>query len=100
MSETAQITEGDLKFVFDRVKSLAPVRWSQSQAEDDGFKENFPIIAGNVNGRIFWLYEYGGDFVFSFEDDRYKNMHNHTHPQNTEEAIELILDYVNEHQKI
>lgn len=100
LSETAQITEYDLKFVFDRVKSLAPVRWSQSQAEDDGFKGNFPIIAGNVNGRIFWLYEYGGDFVFSFEDDRYKNMHNHTHPQNTDEAIELILDYVNEHQKI
>ena len=95
--ETAFDTEYDLKCVYDRVRHLVTVRWSESMKEDDGFTSNFPIITGRANGRVFWLYT-DGYFVFSYEKDGCENMHWHTHPQSIDEAVELILEFSKKHE--
>lgn len=87
------ITTDDLMAVYDQLKDRYPLVLTNTFALDDGFEEDMPIICGEACGRKFWLYEHGGDFVFSAEIPG-KDYHNHWHPEDVETAVEDVTEFM------
>ena len=56
----------ELQQVFYQLKNQFPVVLTNAFSVDDGFTEDFPIIVGRNSSAAFWLYDDGGEFVFSY----------------------------------
>lgn len=83
----------DLKLVYEQLKGRYPLTFTNTLAVDDGFTTDAPIIVGSANGVSFWLYEDGGEFVFSVEVPG-QPYHDHWHPQNVEEAVRNVIGFM------
>ena len=88
--------ELNLRFVYEQLKKQychLTFTNTGSLPADEGFTDDFPIIIGRAAGRLFWLYVYENEYVFS-EDIPGKKYHNHWHPQDDAEAIADVLDWM------
>ena len=84
----------ELQQVFYQLKNQFPVVLTNAFSVDDGFTEDFPIIVSRNSSAAFWLYDDGGEFVFSYEVPGI-SYHNHGHPQSVEEAVAAVMDFMN-----
>lgn len=87
------ITTDDLIAVYERLKDRYPLVLTNTFAVDDGFEEDFPIICGEARNHKLWLYEHGGDFVFSVEIPG-QVCHDHWHPEDVEDAVDDVIQFM------
>lgn len=88
------MSQSPLQQVFRLLNHRCPVTLTNAFSVDDGFTEDFPIIVGRNSSAAFWLYDDGGEFVFSYEVPG-TSYHNHGHPQSVEEAVAAVVDFMN-----
>ena len=82
-----------LEIIFGRLKDKYPLEMTNALAVDDGFVEDFPLLYGKCGEQDFWLYDCGGDYVFSYGTTGV-SPRDHTHPQNISEAVDLITEFM------
>lgn len=83
----------NLKHIYDLLRNRYPLILTNAFAVDDGFTEDVPIIVGKNASAAFWLYEYDGDLVFSYEVPG-QPYHDHAHPQSVEETVQAVIDFM------
>jgi len=83
--------------VYERVKKMEGVRMVSASELNEGYTGDFPILCGDG----FRLYEYGGYFVFDYRMQKgnwilgqRKGKWSHSHPQDVEEAVRWIKEYI------
>lgn len=84
-----------LKIIYSSLKEKYALEITNAFAVDDGFVEDLPLLYGKNGDRDFWLYDCGGDYVFSYGETGV-SPREHTHPQDISEAIELITEFMQE----
>lgn len=87
--------ELDLDYIYAQLKNKYDLELSNSFSLDAGFSEDFPVLHGFAHGQTFWLYEYGGDFVFSVEVPG-QEYHDHWHPHDAADAVRDIEKFMQE----
>lgn len=86
------LTEADIKAVYEQLKDRCDLTLTNAFAVDDGFEEDFAILVARRKGYILWLYEWGGDFVLDvLKADMTAGTH--WHPNDVEQAVEDITDF-------
>ena len=90
------ITVDDLISVYEQLKDRYPLTLTTTAEVDDGFTGDFPIIVGEAHSQIILLYEDGGDFVLDVMDSA-KTKGTHWHPNDVENAIMDIVDFMEGH---
>ena len=83
------ITENDVKAVYEQLKDRYDLILTNALSVDDGFEEDCPILVGRREGYILWLYEDGGDFVLDVLNAE-MTAGTHWHPNDVEQAVEDI----------
>lgn len=86
------LTEEDLKAVYEQLKDRCSLVFTNAFSVDDGFEEDCAILVGRREGYILWLYEWDGEFVLDVLDET-MTAGTHWHPEDVEEAMEDILDF-------
>ena len=86
------LTEEDLKVVYEQLKDRCSLVFTNAFSVDDGFEEDCAILVGRREGYILWLYEWGGEFVLDVLDEK-MTTGTHWHPEDVEEAVADILDF-------
>ena len=86
------LTEEDLKAVYEQLKDRCSLVFTNAFSVDDGFEEDCVILVGRREGYILWLYEWGGEFVLDVLDEK-MTAGTHWHPEDVEEAVADILDF-------
>ena len=87
------ITEQDLKEVYEQLKDRYDLILTSAFAVDDGFQEDCPIIVGKAHGQIIELYEWDGLFVLDVLDEE-RTKGTHWHPNDVESAVEDIAEFM------
>lgn len=86
-----------LETIYKVLKGKYALQITDAFAVDDGFVEDLPLLYGKNGDRDFWLYDWGGDYVFSYGVTGV-SPRDHTHPQNIGEAIDLISGFMDGEQ--
>ena len=79
-----------VRAVYARLKERYDLALTTAFAVSDGFTDDFPLLCGEARGLKFYLYDYFGEYVFSWQVPG-QQYNDHTHPQNLEEAEELVV---------
>lgn len=79
--------------IYEHLRSQYPLTLTTTLAVDDGFTIDAPILVGRGSSRSFWLYDDGGDFVFSVEVPG-QPWRDHWHPQTIKEAVQAVVDFM------
>lgn len=87
------ITENDVKAVYEQLKDQYPLILTTTAALDEGFTVDCPIIVGKAHGQVIELYEDGGDFVLDVMDAA-QTMGTHWHPNDVESAVAYIGEFM------
>ena len=87
------ITENDVKAVYEQLKDRYDLTLTNTLAVDDGFEMDCAILVGKAHGRILWLYEYGGDFVLDVLNPE-MTAGTHWHPDDVEAAVADVADFM------
>ena len=91
--EVFYITVDDVIKVYNQLKGRYELVLTTTSALDEGFTVDCPIIVGKAHGQVIELYEYGGDFVLDVMDIE-KTEGTHWHPNDVEEAINDIVEFM------
>jgi len=86
----------NLTVIYNLLKTKYDLTYTNAFALDAGFTDDLPILCGKTRGLTYWLYDDGGEFIFSHEVP-HQSRHNHWHPQNIDEAIEAIEEFERDH---
>lgn len=87
------ITVDDLRTVYERLKDHYKLVWTTTFALDEGFTVDCPIIVGKAHRQIFELYKDGGMFILDIMDEA-QTKGTHWHPNDVENAIEYIEEFM------
>jgi hypothetical protein len=82
-----------LQAIWAQVRPLYPLTLTTTRQVDDGFTIDVPVITGHNGRASFWLYDDGGELVFSAEVPG-QAYHDHWHPQRVSEAVEAISAFM------
>ena len=82
-----------LILIYEQLKDRYPLIRTNAFALDDGFTEDMPVLVGRNNDAECWLYEWGGDFVFSVEIPGMP-YRDHRHPQSIDEAVLAVIGFM------
>lgn len=88
-----RITEKDLLAVYEQVKERCGVILTTTDALDDGFTVDCPIIVGQAHGQSMWLYAYEDMFVMDVMDGE-KTKGTHWHPHTVEDAVRDMAEFM------
>lgn len=87
------MTTDDLLAVYEQLKDRYPLTWTNTDALNEGYTEDFPIIVGEAHGQYIQLYEYAGDFVLDVMDAA-KTKGTHWHPITVEAAVADVAEFM------
>jgi hypothetical protein len=87
------MTADDVFAVYHRLKDRYPLFMTTTDALDEGFTVDCPILVGKAHGQIIELYEDGGDFVLDVMDDA-QTKGTHWHPSDVESAANYIAEFM------
>ena len=87
------ITADDLHTVYEQLKDRYALELTTTDALNEGFTVNCPIIVGRAYGQILELYEDGGDFVLCVIDTAHTKG-THWHPNDVESAVDDIVEFM------
>lgn len=87
------ITENDVKTVYDLLKDRYELNLTNTTALDEGFTIDCAILVGKAHGQIIQLYEYDGDFVLDVMDEA-RSQGTHWHPLDIESAVMDITEFM------
>lgn len=87
------ITDNDVKAVYDLLKDRYDLILTNTAALDAGFTVDCAILMGKAHGQIIQLYEYGGDFILDVTDEA-QTMGTHWHPIDIESAVRDITEFM------
>lgn len=88
-----EVTENDVKAVYEQLKDRYVLTLTNTLSEDDGFEMDCAILVGKAHGLVLWLYEYGGDFVLDVLDAECTKG-THWHPQTVKQAVADVADFM------
>lgn len=87
------ITIDDLYAVYAQLKDHYALELTTTDALNEGFTVNCPIIVGKAHGQIIELYEDYGMFVLDVTDEA-RTKGTHWHPLDTEAAVDDIAEFM------
>ncbi len=87
------ITADDVLKVFEQLKDRYNLVLTTTDALNEGFTVDCPIIVGKAHGQIIELYEDGGDFVLDVMDAAHTKG-THWHPNDVEAAVNDIIEFM------
>ena len=87
------ITENDVKAVYEALKDSYDLTLTNTPSVDDGFEMDCAILVAKAHGRVLWLYEYGGDFVLDVLNPE-MTAGTHWHPQTLEQAVVDVTEFM------
>jgi hypothetical protein len=87
------ITVEDVRAVFEVLKGKYDLQLTTTDALNEGFTVDCPVIVGKARGQIIELYEDGGMFVFDVMDEA-KTMGTHWHPNDVDSAIDCLVEFL------
>ena len=87
------ITVEDLYAVYNQLKDRYALVLTTTDALNEGFTVDCPIIVGLAHGQKIELYEDGGMFVLDVMDEA-QTKGTHWHPLDTEAAIDDIVEFM------
>ena len=87
------ITENDVKAVYEQLKDRYPLTLTNTLSVDDGFEMDCAILVGKAHGLMLWLYEHGGDFVLDVINEEV-TAGTHWHPQTVKQAVADVADFM------
>lgn len=89
----------NLTCIHSRLKEKYFLHLTTTFALNADFTEDMPLLWGEAYGRTFWLYEHGGEFVFSEEipGQKYRD---HWHPMDVPTALDAVADFMEGRRKM
>ena len=87
------LTEEDVKAVYEQLKDRCDLTLTNAFAVDDGFEADCAILVARRKGYILWLYEWGGEFVLDVLNEE-MTAGTHWHPDDVEDAVEDITAFM------
>ena len=87
------ITIDDLYAVYAQLKDRYALELTTTNALNEGFTVNCPIIIGKAHGQKIKLYEDDGMFVLDVTDEA-QTKGTHWHPNDVESVIEDIEEFM------
>jgi len=87
------IAADEIKYVYEQLKDRYDLLLTTTFALDNGFTIDRPIVVGKAHGQIIWLYKDRGMFIMDVMDAE-QTMGTHWHPDDTQEAVNDIAEFM------
>lgn len=87
------ITDDDLTVVYEELKDLYNLTWTNTAAVKEGFTIDCPILIGKAHGQIMELYVCDGMFVLDVMDSE-RTQGIHWHPDDVFSAVNDIAQFM------
>lgn len=85
----------DLAFIYQQLKDRYDLALTNAFSLNAGFREDFQVLFGQSPNNMFYLYHDGLLAVFDIQN-KAGTLADHWHPDNTQEALEMVVDFMEE----
>lgn len=85
----------DLMQVYQQLKDRYNLKLTNAFALNAGFRNDFQVLFGQSPQNKFYLYHDGVIAIFDIENLQ-GTLADHWHPDNTQEAIQMVIDFMEE----
>ena len=86
----------DLKPIYEQLKDRYDLTLTTGLAVDAGFGWDLPVLTGKSGKDTFYLYDNGANIILDYDTEKGLS-DNHWHPADKEEAVQLVIEFMEEH---